>query len=92
MSDTVLPPGAARTAGEERRVVTQRSLNDDILRLIDRPGPVWIAAFALDLVVLLIGALADRFGPVLALEIMGVCGLIGVGAVNLWWKRQRVAE
>ncbi len=41
---------------------------------------------------LLIGALADRFGPVLALEIMGVCGLIGVGAVNLWWKRQRVAE
>lgn len=41
---------------------------------------------------LLIGALADRFGPVLALEIMGVCGLIGVGTVNLWWKRQRVAE
>ena len=41
---------------------------------------------------LLIGALADSFGPVLALEIMGVCGLIGVGTVNLWWKRQRVAE
>ena len=76
MSDTVLPLGAARAAGiaaggEERRVVTQRSLNDDILRLIDRPGPVWIAAFALDLVVLLIGALALRNEIVLGLGVGG---------------------
>lgn len=37
---------------------------------------------------LLIGALADRFGPAAALEIMGVCGLLGVGIVNLWWRRR----
>jgi MFS family permease len=40
---------------------------------------------------LLIGALADRFGPTAALEIMGACGLAVVSAVNLWW-RQRGAE
>ena len=37
---------------------------------------------------LLIGALADQFGPVLALEIMGICGLACVGSVNLWWRRR----
>jgi len=77
MSDSVLPVGAVqaagttRAAGGERRVITQRSLNDDILRLIDRPGPVWIAAFALDLVVLLIGALALRNEIVLGLGVGG---------------------
>jgi molybdopterin-containing oxidoreductase family membrane subunit len=77
MSDTVLPLGAApaagttRAAGEERRALTQRSLNDDILRLIDRPGPVWIAAFALDLLVLLIGALALRNEIVTGLGVGG---------------------
>jgi MFS family permease len=37
---------------------------------------------------LLVGALADRFGPVAALEIMGICGLAGVGSVNFFWRRQ----
>ena len=71
MSDRGPSPGAAQAAGEERRVITQRSLNDDILRLIDRPGPVWIAAFALDLVVLLIGALALRNEVVTGLGVGG---------------------
>jgi molybdopterin-containing oxidoreductase family membrane subunit len=71
MSDRGPSPGAAQAAGEERRVITQRSLNDDILRLIDRPGPVWIAAFALDLVVLLTGALALRNEIMLGLGVGG---------------------
>jgi Ni/Fe-hydrogenase subunit HybB-like protein len=77
MSDSVLPVGAVRAggatraAGEERCAPTQRSLNDDILRLIGRPGPVWIAAFVLDLLVLLIGALALRNEIVLGLGVGG---------------------
>jgi molybdopterin-containing oxidoreductase family membrane subunit len=77
MTDAALPMAGARArtgarpGTEERRPMTQRSLNDDILRLLDRPGPVWIAAFALDLVVLLIGALALRNEIVLGLGVGG---------------------
>ena len=77
MTDAALPMAdarartGARPGTEERRPMTQRSLNDDILRLLDRPGPVWIAAFALDLVVLLIGALALRNEIVLGLGVGG---------------------
>ena len=71
MSGTLASPGAASAAGPEPRGLTARSLNEDVLRLIGRPGPVWIVAFVLDLVVLLIGALALRNEIVLGLGVGG---------------------
>ena len=40
--------------------ITQKSLNDDLLKLISIPGPVWWGLFLLDLAILAIGALAER--------------------------------
>ena len=37
--------------------VTQKSLNDDILRMIGKPGKVWWAVFLLDLTILAISRL-----------------------------------
>ena len=77
MSDAVLPVAQAQeragagAGAEERRPPTARALNDDILRLLRRPGPGWIAVFALDLLVLLIGALALRNEVVLGLGVGG---------------------
>jgi len=68
MSGTTLPMGAALPA---RPPQTLRSLNDDILGVIARPGLLWIAVFALDLVVLLIGGLALRNEIVLGLGVGG---------------------
>ncbi len=39
---------------------TQKQLNEDILRMIAIPGPVWWIIFAIDLVILAIGAIAER--------------------------------
>ena len=37
--------------------------------------------------ILLIGALADRFGPLLAVDIMALTGLVAVSAIGLVWRR-----
>ncbi len=85
MSDTTLPPAAgdargrdlARRAAREEfgeelpRTTTARSLNADILRMLERPGPLWVAVFVLDLLVLLIGGLALRNQFVLGLGVGG---------------------
>jgi MFS family permease len=46
--------------------------------------------------ILLIGALADYYGPLLAVDIMAITGLVAVGAIGLVWRqndlRQAVAR
>ena len=37
--------------------------------------------------ILLIGVLADRFGPMLAVDIMALAGLVAVSAIGLVWRR-----
>ncbi len=44
----------------EDRPITQKSLNDDVLRMISLPGKVWITLFVLDLMVLACGLAAVR--------------------------------
>ncbi len=38
--------------------------------------------------ILIIGVLADRFGPLLAVDIMAVTGLIAVGVIGLVWRQK----
>ena len=40
--------------------ITQKSLNDDVLKLISVPGKVWWAIFILDLIILALGMIAER--------------------------------
>jgi molybdopterin-containing oxidoreductase family membrane subunit len=40
--------------------VTAKSLNDDLLKLISKPGKVWWAIFLLDLAILAVGLIAER--------------------------------
>ena len=40
--------------------MTQRSLNEDCLKLISKPGPVWWTIFLIDLAILTVGLLAER--------------------------------
>jgi len=70
MSMAVTPPNAgdAREAGV---AMTYRSLNDDILKLMSRPGKVWWAVFLLDLTILAIGLLAERNQIVLGIGVAG---------------------
>jgi Ni/Fe-hydrogenase subunit HybB-like protein len=69
--------GAARAAEREPSggrlppSTTARSLNADVLRMLERPGPLWVAALALDLLVLVIGGLALRNEIVLGLGVGG---------------------
>ncbi len=42
--------------------------------------------------ILLIGVLADRFGPLLAVDIMAFAGLIAVGAIGLRWRRNDLRQ
>ena len=37
--------------------------------------------------ILLIGVLADWFGPLLAVDMMAVTGLVAVGWIGLAWRR-----
>jgi MFS family permease len=37
--------------------------------------------------ILLIGVLADNFGPLLAVDILALTGLVTVGAIGLVWRR-----
>ncbi len=38
--------------------------------------------------ILLIGVLADRFGPMVAVDIMALAGLVAVSAIGLVWRRK----
>jgi hypothetical protein len=42
--------------------------------------------------ILLIGALADMFGPLLAVDIMAVTGLVAVSAIGLAWRRNDLRQ
>jgi molybdopterin-containing oxidoreductase family membrane subunit len=61
---TTLAPPAPHAAPHEhdpeKRPITQASLNDDVLRLISIPGPVWWAVFLLDLAILAVALAAVR--------------------------------
>ena len=61
---TITPPvtaaAAERTGDPEKRPMTQASLNDDVMKLISLPGPVWWIAFILDLSVLACALVAVR--------------------------------
>jgi MFS family permease len=37
--------------------------------------------------ILLIGVLADHFGPLLAVDIMAITGLLAVSAIGLIWRQ-----
>ena len=41
-------------------VMTQKSINDDVLRMISKPGRLWWTIFIVDLLILVIGVLAER--------------------------------
>ena len=47
--------------------ITYKSVNDDVLRMLEKPGLVWYAVFAFDLFVLLVGGVALRNQIVLGL-------------------------
>ena len=47
--------------------ITYKSVNDDVLRMLEKPGLVWYAVFAFDLFVLLVGGIALRNQIVLGL-------------------------
>jgi molybdopterin-containing oxidoreductase family membrane subunit len=51
--------------------VTQRSLNDDVLRMLEKPGLGWWAIFLFDITILLIGGIALRNQIVLGLGVAG---------------------
>jgi len=40
--------------------ITQKSLNDDVLRMISKPGKIWWAVLTLDLIILTLGLIAER--------------------------------
>ena len=42
--------------------------------------------------ILLIGALADRFGLLLAVDIMALTGLVAVSAIGIAWRRNDLRE
>ena len=67
--DRKFDPAMAATA--ETPVLTQKTLNEEVLRLIGIPGPVWWAFFILDLAVLALGFMAFRNQIVLGLGVAG---------------------
>jgi molybdopterin-containing oxidoreductase family membrane subunit len=77
MSDaTATPDPAARAApaggaGPAHPPITPKSLNDDVLRMLERPGLGWWAIFLVDLLVLLVGGIALRNQIVLGLGVAG---------------------
>ena len=42
--------------------------------------------------ILLIGVLADRFGPLLAVDIMALTGLVAVSAIGIAWRRNDLRQ
>ena len=60
---TYEPAAAAEDVGEGEHVpanITQKSLNDDLLKLISVPGKWWWTIFIIDLAVLAVGMIAER--------------------------------
>jgi molybdopterin-containing oxidoreductase family membrane subunit len=60
---TYEPAGDPEEVGVGEHVpatVTQKSLNADILRMLERPGKIWWGVFLLDLLILAIGGIAER--------------------------------
>jgi Ni/Fe-hydrogenase subunit HybB-like protein len=51
--------------------ITQKRLNDDLLKMISVPGPVWWGLFLLDLAILATGALAERNQIALGIGVAG---------------------
>src|SRR5262249_35271767 len=72
--DGVTEYEATSAAGDAEHVpasVTQKSLNIDIMKMLERPGLVWWGVFILDLIILSIGALAERNQIVLGIGVAG---------------------
>src|SRR5690242_7742536 len=59
------------TAGRLPATMTQKRLNDDLLKMISVPGPVWWGLFLLDLTILAIGAIAERNQIALGIGVAG---------------------
>ena len=62
-TDTYEPVMTADDVGKREHVpdtVTQKSLNDDILKLMSKPGKIWWTIFLIDLAILAVGMLAER--------------------------------
>ncbi len=70
MSETPAPPSAAH-GREPGAGMTYRSLNADILRMLEAPGAAWKAIFTLDLLVLATGGFALRNQIVHGLGVAG---------------------
>ncbi|TMQ72312.1 MAG: hypothetical protein E6K81_07710, partial [Candidatus Eisenbacteria bacterium] len=75
MSEITYEPDAdAEDVGVTEHVpatVTQKSLNADILRMLEPPGKIWWGVFLLDLCILAAGGLALRNQIVLGLGVAG---------------------
>ena len=74
MSDATVAASQARAAGHasaDSPPITQKSLNEDILRMISRPGKIWWGVFLLDLTILAIGLVAERNQIVLGIGVAG---------------------
>src|SRR5262249_5202390 len=56
------PPGAlaGHAHDPEKRPITQKSINDDVMTLISLPGQIWWAAFLFDLTVVSVALAAVR--------------------------------
>ena len=51
--------------------MTQKKLNDDLLKLISVPGPIWWGLFLLDLAILSLGLIAERNQIALGIGVAG---------------------
>ncbi len=64
MTDIALPnleqKAGATTPDPESRPITQRSLNDDVMGMVTKPGRVWWTVFLLDLLVVAVALVAVR--------------------------------
>jgi len=75
MTEAALDPASIRMEQETGHVppppVTPKTLNDQVLQMLESPGLGWLALLAFDLVVLLVGGLALRNQIVLGLGVAG---------------------
>ena len=74
MTESYEPVMTAEDVGATEHLpptVTQKSLNADILRMLEAPGRIWWSVFLLDLTILAIGGMALRNQIVLGLGVAG---------------------
>jgi Ni/Fe-hydrogenase subunit HybB-like protein len=64
---TSTPPPPPKAPGG----ITQKSINDDVLRLMSKPGPLWWTIFIIDLVILTCGLIAERNQIVYGIGVAG---------------------